>query len=99
MAEDQPDSAGEQTTDHALVRAWMEDHDAYPAHLDQSEGEGDRGLLRVGFREGEADRDLKEIRYEEFFEEFEEKDLAFVYPDEDPRETDDPPSLLRKRER
>lgn len=66
------------TTDQELVRALVEDRDGYPAHLASSEGEGDRGLLQIGFADDEGD-ELKEISWEQFFEEFEGKDLAFTY--------------------
>ena len=67
------------TTEHALVRQLIEDRDGYPAHLAGSEGEGDQGLLQVGLAEVDQDEELKEISWEEFFEEFEGKDLAFAY--------------------
>lgn len=67
------------TTDHALVRTLVEDRDGYPAHLAKSEGQGDSGLLQVGLADADESGDLKEISWEQFFEEFEEKDLAFAY--------------------
>lgn len=89
-------SSGETTTDHALVRNWMERHDAFPAHVTGTEGEGDGGLLRVGFADAQRPESLEEITWEEFFEQFDEKSLVFVYPEGDPREDDDPPGLLRE---
>lgn len=88
------------TTDHAIIRSWVDRHDGYPAHLRRSEGGGDEGLLRVGFADANFERegDLKELSWEEFFAEFDEKDLVFVYPETDPREQDYPPSLLRERD-
>lgn len=86
------------TTEHALVRKLIEDREGYPAHLESSEGQGDSGLLQVGLTdEGEeGDEDLKELSWEQFFEEFEEKDLAFAYREggeEDPSDF----TYLRKR--
>ncbi|MFC7157356.1 hypothetical protein ACFQPA_18160 [Halomarina halobia] len=71
------------TTERALVRDVIREYDGYPAHRRGSEGEGDRGLLCVGFRDGGStigDDDVKELSWEEFFEEFDEKELALVYP-------------------
>ena len=102
MAHDDADDAevetGEETTtDHALVRSWVEQHDGFPAHVSGSEGTGDGGMLRIGFEDAERPESLKELSWEEFFEEFDEKDLEFVYPEGDPREDESPPSLLRER--
>ena len=90
-------TAGETTTDHSLIRNWVDRHDGFPAHVADSEGEGDRGMLRIGFEDAERPESLKELSWEEFFEEFDGKDLVFTYPEGDPREDDDPPSLLRER--
>lgn len=87
------------TTEHALVRKLIEDREGYPAHLESSEGQGDSGLLQVGLTdedEGQGGEDLKELSWEQFFEEFEEKDLAFAYREggeEDPSDF----TYLRKR--
>lgn len=69
------------TTDPAVVRGVLESRGGYPAHEPGSEGQGDQGLLRIG-RHG-REEDLKEISWDAFEEEFEEKDLAFVYPDDE----------------
>lgn len=88
------------TTEHALVRKLIEDREGYPAHLENSEGQGDSGLLQVGLTDGdegdEGGEDLKELSWTQFFEEFEEKDLAFAYREggeEDPSDF----TYLRKR--
>ena len=74
------------TTDRALVRDLVEEYGGYPAHVEQSEGEGDRGLLRVAFpdvpsRDADRNEDLKELSWETFFDQFEEEGLALVYPE------------------
>ncbi|MDS0258912.1 hypothetical protein NDI56_05840 [Haloarcula sp. S1CR25-12] len=79
-----------------LARTIIEERDGYPAHVRASEGEGDSGLLRVGFRGREED--LKELSWEQFREEFTEKDLVALYrPDEGPVENDRP-VVLRERD-
>jgi hypothetical protein len=79
----------ERTTAHTLLRSVIEEHGGCPAHTPQSEGEGDRGPLRIGFRD---DEDLKQLSWEEFFDEFDEKDLVGVYSAATPasRATDRP---------
>lgn len=83
------------TTDRTLVRSVVEERGGYPAHAPESEGQGDQGLLRIGFRD--RNEDLKEITWEAFFEEFDEKDLAFVYAPDGSEVAADRPVALRKR--
>lgn len=64
------------TTDAWTAQSLIDDADAYVGHTSGSESEGDRGLLRIGFRDD--DEDLTEVSGEEFREEFEEKGLALV---------------------
>ncbi len=85
----------ERTTDHTLLRSVIEEHGGCPAHTPQSEGEGHRGLLRIGFRD---DGDLKQLSWEEFFDEFDEKDLVGVYSADGSGVEGDRPVVLRERE-
>ncbi|WP_205500134.1 hypothetical protein [Rufibacter psychrotolerans] len=69
------------TTDHDTIRKWAESHGGKPATV-KGTGKGDEaGLLRINFP-GYAEDNLEEISWEEFFEKFEEKKLAFLYQDE-----------------
>jgi len=99
MSSDQSD---EITVHHArdptLVRTIVEERGGYPAHLAQSEGTGDRGLLRIGFPEIE-DEEFKEISWDQFEEEFEDENMAAVYPsDEDATLDGTHPMRLVKRD-
>lgn len=67
-------------TEPTLARTIIEEREGYPAHDPQSEGEGDHGLLRIGFHD--ADEDLKRISWEQFAAEFEEKELALLYAED-----------------
>ncbi|MBX0297456.1 hypothetical protein [Haloarcula nitratireducens] len=97
MTPDTDDTEVEYATEPTLARTLIEDRGGYPGHPPESEGEGDRGLLRIGFRD--QDEDLKEISWEQFREEFEEKELAVAYrPDEEPVENDQPVALLEREE-
>ncbi|AMD58737.1 hypothetical protein [Agrobacterium pusense] len=65
------------TTDHDTIRKWAEQRDGHPAKVDVS---GDGGILRIDF--GEPEDALKAITWDEFFEIFEDRKLAFLYQDE-----------------
>ncbi len=62
------------TIDHELVRAWAENREGYPG---RAKGVGEEGTLKIGFKEKESG--LEKVTWEEFFEIFDENDLAFVY--------------------
>jgi hypothetical protein len=67
------------TTDHDVIRKWIEQRDGRPARVRGTEGE-DGGIIRVDYPgyEGEA---LQTISWEEFFEAFEKNELAFLFQD------------------
>src|SRR5579875_490743 len=69
------------TRDHDVIRAWAEERGGRPAHV-RSTGSGqDIGLLRLDFsgHGGLHDENLEEIEWEEFFEKFDDNNLALVY--------------------
>lgn len=69
------------TTDHNTIRRWAEARGGVPAHVRQ-EGE-DSGILRIHFPGfGEDEQTFEEISWNEFFEQFEENNLAFLYQEE-----------------
>lgn len=74
--------SSKRTTDHAKIRQWAEARNGKPARV-QGTGDGDdAGLLRIDFPEEHEDEErLEEISWDEFFEKFDEKRLAFVYQD------------------
>jgi hypothetical protein len=83
------------TTEPTLLRGVVEDYGGYPGHAPKSEGQGDHGLLRIGFRD---DEDLTEISWDEFVDEFEEKDLVGVYSEDGSGVEGDKPVVLRERD-
>ena len=64
------------TTDHTTIRKWVEARDGKPARV-KTGGEG--GILRIDF--GEKEPHLEAISWEQFFEVFDENELAFLYQD------------------
>lgn len=69
------------TTDHNEIKSWAEERDAKPCRVKGTGGENDVGLLRLNFP-GYAEENLEDISWEEFFEKFEENELALVYQEE-----------------
>lgn len=63
-------------TDPTHLRTVIEDRGGYPGHPPESEGQGDHGLLELGFREGE---DLTAVSWDQFADEVQEQDLVGVY--------------------
>lgn len=70
------------TTDHDKIREWAEERDGVPAHVMGTGNGDDAGLLRIEFPDYGDDEDLEQISWEEFFEKFDEKDLAFLYQEQ-----------------
>jgi glutathione synthase/RimK-type ligase-like ATP-grasp enzyme len=67
------------TTDHKAIRKWIEERKGRPTVVKGTEGKDGEGILRVDFRE--PDEKLEEIPWDEFFETFEDRKLAFLHQD------------------
>ena len=67
------------TTDHKVIRKWIEARKGRPTVVKGTEGNDGEGILRVDFRE--SDEKLEEISWDEFFETFEDRKLAFLHQD------------------
>jgi hypothetical protein len=72
-------SSASTTTDHNEIRKWVEARGGHPSMVKTGKNE-EGGILRIDF--GEPEESLEEISWEEFFEVFDENDLAFLYQDE-----------------
>ena len=70
-------SSSQTTTDHDAIRRWAEDRDGRPAKVNTA---GKGGVLRIHF--GDGDDSLEDISWDEFFEVFEESNLALLHQDE-----------------
>ena len=62
------------------IRKWAEARDGRPARVKGTGDAKDAGLLRLDF--GRPEESLEAISWEEFFEKFEESELALLYEDE-----------------
>lgn len=84
------------TTDHTVIKAWVEKHHGRPQIDDFSSGESGQKMLRIDFP-GEVDDTFlgdsdkpHNTSWDDFFKEFESQDLAFMYTE---RVNKDDPSM------
>jgi hypothetical protein len=68
------------TTNHDEIRRWAEARGGRPAAVTATGGGDDPGILRIDF--GDQDEGLEQISWEEFFDAFEQNNLAFLYQEE-----------------
>lgn len=74
-------SSSKTTTDHDEIRQWVESRDGKPVTV-RGTGKGDEpGVLRFDFPGGAGEDRLEEISWDEWFEKFDENDLALLYQD------------------
>jgi hypothetical protein len=71
-------STSETTTDHDVIRRWVESRDGRPAVVEGTEDKEGEGLLRVEFAHGDK---LEDIDWDHFFRTFDDRKLAFLYQD------------------
>ncbi len=71
----------EVTTDHKTIRQWAERQGGKPAAVDRTHKGDDVGIIRIMFPNAPNSEhgNLVEISWDEFFTEFEERNLALVY--------------------
>ena len=67
------------TTDHDKIRKWAESRGGQPATVKDTGDEEEAGILRLDF--DPPDASLTKISWDEFFEKFDDADLAFLYQD------------------
>ena len=70
-------SEAKATTSHDAIRKWAEARNGRPAKV-KTGGKG--GILRIDF--GEPEEELEQISWDEFFEIFDDNDLAFLSQDQ-----------------
>jgi hypothetical protein len=74
-------SESQTTTDHDTIRRWVEERDGKPASV-RGTGDGDAGVLRIDFPGGAGQDELEHISWDEWFENFDQNNLAFLYQEE-----------------
>ena len=74
----------ETTTDHETIRKWAESKGGKPAAVDRTHQGGDVGIIRIMFPRAQQSEheSLVEITWDEFFQEFDQSDVDFLYSPE-----------------
>ena len=71
------------TTDHDEIRTWVEERGGAPAHVRHTgDGASRRGVLRIDFPGVDAEESLELLDWEEWFQAFDARRLAFLHEDE-----------------
>lgn len=73
-------SSARRTIDHDEIRAWTEARGGRPARVKGTAQDDHDGVLRIDF-DG-PDEKLEPISWEDFFDVFEDRELALLYQDE-----------------
>jgi len=67
------------TTDHDEIRSWVEQHGGKPASVAGTESGDAAGVLRIDFPGGAGGDQLEQVSWDEWFEKFDDNELAFLY--------------------
>jgi hypothetical protein len=71
-------SSSKVTTDHDEIRRWAEERGAKPSQVKSTAGSDEVGIIRLDFPGYSGEGSLEEISWQQFFEKFEEAQLALV---------------------
>ena len=71
--------ASKATINHDRIREWVEAHGGHPAAVKGTGDGDDPGILRIDFPGYSGEGKLEEITWKEFFDKFDESELAFLY--------------------
>jgi hypothetical protein len=75
-------SSSKTTTDHEEIKRWVEERGGHPAVVKGTEGKRTGGVLRIDYPGFSGEDTLEEVTWEEFFEVFDDNNLAFLYQEE-----------------
>ena len=70
------------TTNHDEIKRWAEARGAKPACVRGTGNKGDIGMIRLDFPGYSGAESLEAISWDEWFEKFDENDLALLYQEE-----------------
>src|SRR5690242_12372577 len=74
-----PRTQSKTTTDHEEIRQWAEERGGRPACVRGTGGGEDVGMIRIDFPGYSGADSLEEISWDEWFQKFEESNLALLY--------------------
>lgn len=75
-------SEAKTTTNHNEIRKWVEERGGHPARVRDTDNKDGGGVLRIDYPGYSGEQELEEISWDEFFETFDDRKLAFLYQDE-----------------
>jgi hypothetical protein len=70
-------SEATKTNDHKVIKEWIEKREGRPSKITSAKNEG--GILRIDF--GEDEPEFEQIKWDEFFEIFDDNRLSFLHQD------------------
>jgi hypothetical protein len=89
--------AAQATINHEVIRRWVEEHGGHPAQVRRT-GRGETGVLRIDYPGYSGRQTLEAISWDQFFDKFDQSDLAFLYQDRTKTGRESRFSKLVKRE-
>jgi hypothetical protein len=69
------------TTDLETIKKWAEERDGKPSRVKSTADKDGGGVLRIDFPGYSGKDTLEEISWDEWFETFNDRNLAFLYQD------------------
>jgi len=69
-------------TDHDEIQQWAEERGAKPAAVRSTESDDDIGIIRLDFPGYSGNDSLEEVGWDEWFEQFDNRNLALVVQEE-----------------
>lgn len=69
-------------TDHDEIRRWAEERDAKPAAVRTTRDDNSTGIIRLDFPGYSGGESLEEIEWDEWFQDFDDNDLALIVQDQ-----------------
>ena len=81
----QASSAARPLTDREEIRRWAEERGGRPSCVRGTGGESDVGMIRIDFPGYSGEGSLEEISWDEWFDKFDERNLALLVQDETAR--------------
>jgi competence ComEA-like helix-hairpin-helix protein len=74
--------SAEPVTDHDFIRSWVEERGGWPARVKGTgRSKGDTGMIRIDFPGFSGSDSLERIEWDEWFEQFDANELAFLHRD------------------
>ena len=67
------------TTNHDEIRKWVEARGGFPAHVKETGGGNDLGVLRIDYPGFSGQDTLERIEWDDWFDAFDRNNLAFLY--------------------